>query len=80
MKTHKVVIEVYKDCGTCIHTSFDDVGIDEPTIARCSFDNKIVTKPNQKLGIEYIDIDCDKYKFDEKLLDDSGFCIDKVVS
>lgn len=81
-KTIPLIFNIFKDCGTCEHLCFLETTIDKPEVAKCSLTNEIVTdeKHNSTTGIVYKDIECDKWIFDKRLLEDTGYFIDLETS
>lgn len=57
-KTEPIIINVYRDCGTC--ASFECFN-EENDNARCKIDNKIINN---------IEEDCDKWKFNLLILNE----------
>lgn len=72
-RTEPIIINVFKDCGTCACLEFMEDNIE---IGKCNLSNKIVTNNESKNQIEYIDIDCDKWRFDKRLLEEIEYFID----
>lgn len=80
-KTTPLIINVFKDCGTCTHLCHFEVDIGEPEIAKCELSDEIVTKAKDNgSDIEYIDIDCKEWAFDKRLLDDSYYFVELETS
>lgn len=81
-KTIPLTFNVFKDCGTCEHVCFLETTLDnEPEVAKCSLSDEIITDDATTSDtIVYKNIDCDKWKFDKTLLDDTGHFIDLETS
>lgn len=49
---------------------------DNIEIWKCKLSNKVVTNNESINQIQYIDIDCDKWRFDKRLLEEIEYFID----
>lgn len=72
-RTEPIIINVFKDCGTCAYLEFMEDNIE---IWKCKLSNKVVTNNESINQIQYIDIDCDKWRFDKRLLEEIEYFID----
>lgn len=75
-RTEPIIINVFKDCGTCAYLKFMENTLDDIEIGKCNLSNKVVTNSESINQITYIDIDCYKWKFDKRLLEEIEYFID----
>lgn len=75
-RTEPIIINVFKDCATCAYLKFMENTLDDIEIGKCNLSNKVVTNSESINQITYIDIDCDKWKFDKRLLEEIEYFID----